>query len=312
MANLEKAIIRTLVFFDIFNYPLTLTEIWKWLYKPDKKYSLAEIRSALEHSEILKEKLSSQEGFYSLKGREEIYLVRKRNNNLVERKFSKALRITKFFRLMPFIKMVAICNSLAYGNAKNNSDIDFFIITQKNKIWLARFFTILVTKFLGKRPRPGDNKDAFCLSFFITEEHLSIKRIMLNDKDIYSYYWLSQIMPLYDPANFYEKFLQANPWLLNNLPQAYANEFVKEIKQTAGCRLVGKIFQWFVAPPLLANRLAGFYRQFQLSIIDRNLKSLVNVDTRVMIDEQMLKFHANDRRELFYHQWLAKLAELNI
>ncbi|MDP2812520.1 MAG: hypothetical protein Q8O32_02405, partial [bacterium] len=70
---LEESIIKTLVFFDIFDYPLTNLELYKWLYRPDKQYSLLQIKLALEQSEFLKNELVSCEGFYSLKNREHLY-----------------------------------------------------------------------------------------------------------------------------------------------------------------------------------------------------------------------------------------------
>ena len=146
MTNIEKSIIQTLAFFDIFSYPLTESEIWKWLYKPGKKVALSEIKNVLEDSEFLTDKVSKVEGFYSLKDRENTCYRRKQNNNVAEHKYRRAIRLAKLYRFIPFIRMMAVCNSLAISNAKEDSDIDFFIITKKNKIWLARFFSVLFIK----------------------------------------------------------------------------------------------------------------------------------------------------------------------
>ena len=127
MTNLEKSILKTLIFFDIFDYPLTATEIWKWLYRPGKKYSLSQVRQTLSDSQFLNKKIDSAEGFYGLQGRIHIFLRSKHNNNLAERKFAKAVRLAKLYRFIPFVRMIAIVNSLAYSNAKENSDIDFLV-----------------------------------------------------------------------------------------------------------------------------------------------------------------------------------------
>ena len=162
MTNLDNSILKTLIFFDIFDYPLTVTELWKWLYRPGEKYSLSQVKHALVNSPDLIGKIDSAEGFYSLKGRVHNFFRSKQNNNLAERKFSKAVRLAKFYRFIPFVRMMAVVNSLAYSNAKENSDIDFFIITSKNKIWLARFFTILFVRTFGLRHKKESNRDAFC------------------------------------------------------------------------------------------------------------------------------------------------------
>ena len=60
MQNLEKNLLKTLAFFDIFDYPLTLMEIYKYLpYEP-----IIEIKQALGESDKIQSKL----GFYFLAG----------------------------------------------------------------------------------------------------------------------------------------------------------------------------------------------------------------------------------------------------
>ena len=40
------------------------------------------------------------------------------------------------------------------------------------------------------------------------------------------------------------------------------------------------------------------------------LKSLVNLNTKVIVNNQMLKFHDNDRRDIFFKQWKERLSKL--
>ncbi len=303
MNDLEKSILKTLAFFDVFSYPLTAEEIFKWLYRPNDSYTLLAVKKALKDSQNLKGELSLTEAFYSLKGREYTAYIRKKNNNIAERKFYKAIRMIKMYRLIPFVRMVAVCNTLAYSNAREGSDIDLFIITRRGQIWLARFFTILLVKFLGKRPNEEDHTDTFCLSFFVDEDHLNIEKINIHGKDIYTPYWVAQLMPIYDPDGLYGKFIEENKWYRKYLPNAYSNQFSKPVAETRACRILERIFSFIFSPPGLNIWLNPLYRRFQYAIIDHNLKSLVNVDTRVIINERMLKFHDNDRREIFYKQW---------
>ena len=303
MNNLEKSILKTLAFFDIFNYPLTLTELWKWLYRSNGQVKLSAIKEALKTSQILKEKVSTIEGFYSLKDREFTCYLRKKNNKLAEGKFRKAIYLAKVFRYIPYVRMIAICNTLAYSNTKDDSDIDLFIIAKKNKMWLARFFTIMVVKMLRARPTEENTKDTFCLSFFIDEDHLNIKSAMLGNNDVYYPYWLGQLMPLYNPDNLYQKFLEDNKWYLEFLPNSYSNHFPKEVKQTFNSKLFSRVVEFVTSPPLLNKWLDDVYRRLQVSIIDSNIKSLVNIDSRVIVNEQMIKIYYNDNREFFSKKW---------
>jgi len=225
MNDLEKSILKTLAFFEVFSYPLTVSEIWKWLYKPQQDYKLSDVKEALESSDVLKEKLDTQEGFYYIKGRDHIYLKRKHNNNLAERKFRKVVYLAKIYRFIPFVKMMAVCNSLGYSNANEKSDIDLFIITKQGTIWLARFFTILIVKFLHMRPKEDTKKDTFCLSFFVDERYLDIENSRMGTNDIYYPYWVSNLIPVYNPYHLYQKFLAANLWHKDYLPNTYPNQF---------------------------------------------------------------------------------------
>ena len=314
MNNLEKSILKTIAFGDIFNYPLTTTEIYKWLFKPEKikgQYpSLFAIRNTLKNSEIIKEKISQKEGFYYMKGRRSIIYLRKQNNNLAESKFSRIVSLIKIYRFIPFVRMIAVCNSLAISNANENSDIDLFIIAKKDKIWLARFFTVILVKFFDLRPRKDKSKDTFCLSFFIDEDYLNIKNIILNNNDIYLPHWIQQLVPIYNPDYLYEKFMKANEWYKEYLPNGYNNEFVYEVKETYLSRFYNIIISSFFSIPFISYYLHNILRKIQILIIDRNLKSLVNLNTKVIVNNQMLKFHDNDRREIFYKKWKERVNKI--
>jgi hypothetical protein len=309
-SDLEKSIIKTIAYFDVFNFPLTTLELWKWLYRPREKYTLQQVREILDTSSWLKGRLSLQEGFFSLKNRDNIYLLRKQNNNWAERKFQKTVRIVKIFSFLPFVKMVAVCNNLSYSNSREASDIDLFVVSKKNKIWLARFFCLLILKILDLRPKEEDRRDKFCLSFFIDENYLNMKSVMLGQHDVHFVYWFSQFLPIYDPEKLYEKLLVANSWQADYLPNFYASEFINKVEPALLSKSVAKIINFLVQPPVIANWLYNKARLFQVKIIGRNLLAMVNIDTRVIINEQMLKFHSNDRRDQYFHEWKDSVKKL--
>ena len=162
--SIEKNIIKSICYFDIFDYPLTLPEIHQWLFQI--KTNLSDLKSVFEQSEFLKEKIGQKDGFYFLNGREEIIEIRKKRKEISEKKIKRAKKICKWLLFFnPFVKGVAVCNDLAYFNAPENSDIDLFIITQKNSIWAARFFLVFSLKLFGLRPTEKNKKDKICLSF---------------------------------------------------------------------------------------------------------------------------------------------------
>jgi len=62
--KLERGIISALAFYDMFNYPLTLVEIWRFLQEPageiaGESFSLGEILEAVERRETLRRKITN-------------------------------------------------------------------------------------------------------------------------------------------------------------------------------------------------------------------------------------------------------------
>ena len=297
MNNLQSAIVRTVVFFDIFDYPLTLMEIWKWLYITDgsqiaRKY-LADIKNELTQ---ITDTIEAKNGFYFLRGREQIIRTRLARYGLAEEKYKKAVKFIKIIRLIPFVKLVAVCNNLAYGNASGASDIDLFIIAKQNRVWSARFWVIGVLKLFGVRPAATSKKDTIDATFFISEDALNIEELMINsNNDIYLAYWAAQLAPVYDPDGLSEKFRRENGWLKNYLPNniGYELNWRRQVKRNRGTalvnRLVNLLFNWPAWEKIFKN--------YQLKIMPRILQEMMNKDSRVVVNDKILKFHQTDRRE---------------
>jgi len=228
-----KDYLPTIAYFDIFDYPLTRQEMEKWMIDPKVTQQVM----GSETTDFCRDVscIENLDGFFYLKGREELVFARKKRYLIAEKKYRRALRFARIFRLLPSVRMVAVCNTLAFSNAKDESDIDFFIITKPGKIWLTRFWLQSMLALLGIRPHDHgvSIKDALCLSFFITSDNLSLAGIRLEENDVYLALWISQLVPVYDPDNLYEKLWQENQWVKKVLPNTYFN-------QPARRRVIGK------------------------------------------------------------------------
>jgi len=290
--------LKTLIYFDIFDFPLTRLELEKWTYYDN------EINSITESANLIGEKY----GFYFLKGRERVIRERLDRYQIAERKFKKAIKIAKIFRWIPLIKLIAVCNRLGYSNAQDDSDIDLFIITQKNRIWLTRFLTVGFLSLFNLRPKGDITRDKFCLTFFVSEGNLNLEKILLPKEkglsDIHFIYWLSQFVPIYEKDKMWSKFTQANSWIKKYLPnfyqyQTHKRRNVKPVVLSSRCYTVS----------LLGNSLEKLAKKIQLAIMPKKLKELADgKNTNVIISAQILKFHANDRRRKYRNLFQQKYA----
>ncbi len=193
--NLAEAILKTFAFFDTFDYPLTPFEVWRLC---ELKVEFFEILDILKE-DFLSARLVQKNGFYFFKGREILIDYRRQFAILSEEKMRRARLAIRFWKFVPGLKGVAICNNFYY---RPESDIDLFVITSKNSLWLTRAVVTLVTHFLGMRMDRKRIANQVCLSFFVSENGLSLSSLMLPESDPYFVYWFAFLDPLYDDGIF--------------------------------------------------------------------------------------------------------------
>ncbi|MFH1781259.1 MAG: hypothetical protein ABH835_01440 [Patescibacteria group bacterium] len=298
MNNLDQSILKTVCYFDLFDYPLTLLEIRKWLWQnPEKNLNL------IEHSLNNNPNIASKQGFYFLKDREKLVELRKQRYINSQLKFKKRLKFIKILTYLPFVEGIFIANNLAVSNVKDDSDIDLIIVAKKN-IWTTRLFTTTKIAALGLRPTPQKSKDKICLSVYLTHNHLNLEKYKINRQDIHYTYWADQIIPIYDKNNIYKKYREANHWIKTDLPNSLAYQVAKprKIDNNVWKDISQNIFG------LLS--FEKFYKKIQLKKLPLKLKNLMNKDNRVVINDEILKFHDNDPREEIQKNWETKYNNL--
>jgi hypothetical protein len=290
---LEQAVIRTLAWFSLTKYPVTVFEIWKWMIEPVRSYELSEIYRVLHESEWLAQKIQSSGGHYALKGTPPICeQVKERRARFVDavRKFGLLKRVLPFIQIVPGVQSVGAVNTLSWWFTSRESDIDLYVITRPNHIWLSRLLLVAPFALSKKRPHTGV-QDPFCFSFFSTPNALQMETIKL-ERDYYLAFWCRSIVPLIDHRGDFRQFQQENRWVDQMLPHAYSRSI--HPYQQARYRLAFPFsFQLFNAPS----------RVIQHRRLPKALKEMANIDSRVVLSDEMLKFHQNDRRKLYRDQF---------
>lgn len=311
MTRLEAAILSTLAYFDVFEYPLTAVEAWKWCYvqRPEAsdQRSAASLGQVFDTLDRLRRegRVGSRHGFWFLPRRDALVETRMVRSTIAEAKFERAKRLVRILRFFPFVRTICVCNSLAYGNARRESDIDFFILTAPRRTWSARFFTTAFLKLLRLRPTRGKTRDRFCLSFFVATDAPSLDVFKRDSEDPYLVFWVSQLVPMYDEAAF-EAFWRTNAWIRERLPNALAVAPTSRRKiRPAGGVKRGIEFLARLVPE-------RFLRAIQEGILPSHLRELANRDTRVVITDSVLKFHDNDRREAYAKMFTERLTAMKV
>ena len=311
LSFLDLFLIDTVSFFDIFDYPLTLLEIYNFLYingMEGENYSITDVKNALEKSPIIKHVIKSADGYYFLAGRAENIIARGEKYKIADKKLKRAQRFVRMARYVPFIEFIAVCNNLALLNAGEKSDIDLFIITRKKRLFFVRFWAMLISFVLGLRVTKNKQKDRICLSFFVSDDNLDLSEIALPGTDIYLIYWLAWLLPIYVDNLVYKKFIEKNMWVKKYLPNLLFNESSEPllIGDTDSSRSFKNFFNFFLSGSF-GWLIEKMLKYFQLAAMSAEKKQMAKKDdSQVIINEQMLKFHQNDRREYFRNQFEKK------
>ena len=199
LSNNANAALLTLMYFDVFRHPLTLDELFK--YCQWKSCSLTDIASAIE--ELQQHGLvNDRDGFYFITGAEHTINLRIERNKRALLYGSKAEKWSRFISGFPFVRTVCISGSLSKGTMDKDGDIDYFIITEPGRLWVARTALILFKKIFLL-----NSKKYFCVNYFIDTNHLSIP-----DRNLFTATEIVFVKPMRD-VNSFATFTQENKWI---------------------------------------------------------------------------------------------------
>jgi len=274
MGNKYKAIVSTLLYSDIFDFPLTEAEIFYYLLT-DTKISKSEFRQALTQ---LLPHLTYQKPYIALPNRENIIQRRRNNERWLNLKRKQASQIARILSYIPTIYFIGLSGGVGVGSSNKNDDIDFFIITKKNCIYITRLISLLFLAILGKRRKRGEKnaRDKICLNMFLDESSLALP---LDRHDIYTAHEIAQIYPLVERNNTYLRFLSANKWISTFLAHAKLGRKVKfqKLKQSLGESLL------IILEPIA--------RYIQIKHIKRH-------KTKEIVTNNFIAFHPRDYRSI--------------
>ena len=214
--DITRSIIKTLCYSQIFSYPLTVSELFKYLIS-SKKITREELLLALYRNHNLFE---HKDQYVVLRGDGKLVQERVKRKAYARSKLAKALWIAQILSFLPTIKLIGHSGSLSMYNAKKEDDIDLFFITSKNSLWITRALITIVLLFLGEKRRKNDRMaaDKICPNMFLSEDALMIKK---THRNLYAAHEVAQLKILFSKDHIYEKFLKENKWVLRYIPHAF-------------------------------------------------------------------------------------------
>jgi predicted nucleotidyltransferase len=122
---------------------------------------------------------------------------------------------------IPWVKLVGVTGSVAAYNTDKKSDVDIFVITTKNRMWLSRGFSVVFLKNILKRyPKKGKSAGQICPNIFIDEKNLEWPK---KQQNIYTAHEIVMMQPIINKDDMYFKFIKANNWIHKYFPHFRVN-----------------------------------------------------------------------------------------
>ncbi|MBI2039732.1 hypothetical protein HYT18_01540 [Candidatus Microgenomates bacterium] len=299
---MEKAILKTLIYADIFDYPLTIFEVHKWLI--GMKVTLRQVEKALKKLNQ-ESRIKNKGEYYFLHGKHRLVSKRQRRQTQSAQYLRKAQLITIFLKAIPWIKLVGVSGGLAMDNADKNDDIDLFIITSKNRLWISRLLALGLLSLTGQRRKAGDlgQKIAgkLCINTLLEEDKLE-----QANKDIYLAHEVLQMKVLWQRNGIYSKYLLDNEWVFKFLPSWVGDARGPATSSLRGVKRRSNLINKEIATPFglaMTDYLERLAKWFQLKVMRKP-------EGMERIEDGALYFHPQDCRPKVLAEYGQKLKKI--
>jgi hypothetical protein len=291
MGSSKEQILKTLLYSDIFDYPLRKEEIWEFLIsseKPDKKEILRYLNTKNTFFE-------SWNNLFFIKGRKDIVGTRINRKKYSLQKINFAKKIINKLAIIPTVRFIGISGALAMLNSEKDDDVDLFVVAAGNCVWITRLLMVILLSFLGvyRRKKDKNVSNKICLNMLIDEKALFFPK---QRHDLYTAHEIFQIMPIFNRDKTYEKFLKSNAWIKELLPNIFAKKSKTPIVLKTS--LINKSINYLMR--IFVIEFAA--RNIQLWYMKKNI-------TKETVSNNFLAFHPFDYKSHVLNSYKKKLGK---
>ncbi len=239
-------------YFDIFSHPLHKRELIRLCNtnESDLNREIDALKNAGHCYEM--------QDFVSIRA-EILPLIEERElkEKRAEKYFDKLPFYARLIRSFPFVKGIAISGSLSKNVMHEDGDIDYFIITDKGRLWICRTFLVVFKKIFLL-----NSKKYFCVNYFVDEENLFIP-----DENIFTAIEIQYLLPVYN-NEIISKFRTENNWSTK-----FINPFERfiDVKEVKGKSWIGRFIQ-FVFKGKMGDRFDLYLMKFTYKKWEKKFK----------------------------------------
>jgi hypothetical protein len=201
----QGEVIRTLLYYDIWDYPLTRAELYAFLPVPAR--STGEFEEALRRL-VEAGAVGEDRGYYFVPGTREGSVDNRLRGEAHARRLWRMAKIAAHvIKRFPFVRGIFVSGDLSKNMTNRESDVDFLILTEPGRLWIARMLLIAFKKTVLL-----NRKKFFCVNSFASTDNLRIAQ-----KNIYQASEIAQLKPLFN-TRLFDSYIEANGWIRGYFP----------------------------------------------------------------------------------------------
>jgi hypothetical protein len=274
---IEQAILKTVLYSDLFDYPLTFDEIAHYLIGVSAEAN--QVRERLSEPIWLNGQIARVDRFVTVRGRESIVARRLDRSLASDRLWPRARRFVHVLAALPFVRMIGITGALAMDNSAANDDIDVMIVTAPQRVWLTRALSVglvYIGKILG---------DTLCPNYVVSENAL-----LLETQTLFGAHEFMQMAPLYG-LDVYARMRALNNWIDLLLPNARSPlRSEPEIRSGSIGRAFKRLGEW-----LLSGSIGDRLERWEMTRkVKKFQPQLDQPDSNAILDRDHVKGHFQD------------------
>lgn len=230
--KLQTAILLTLAYSAQFEYPLTTRELYIRLIRIGEDKRLTSKQTFVEAlvELVVQGFVRYDDEYWALSGQETLSQTRTERALATQEKFIELKPLLRFMNWLPGVAGVAITGSAAVQNASAEADVDFLIVTEKNRLWLIRPLVVFFAYLYGKRRTwAREEKNSWCFNLWLERDSLAQPT---QTHSLYVAYEVCQAQWLISNQNCKESFYYRNAWAASYLPNFYSWSKVRGVPST--------------------------------------------------------------------------------
>ncbi len=195
-------VLRLILYFDLFQHPLRLSELVRLITPGDERPVLAAVEGLRQEGLV-----AGAPPWVHRPGQEGLVVRRAERERAAERLWPSARRAAALLSRLPYVRGLLVTGSLSKNSVDPDGDVDFMVLVEPGRVWTLK--TLLQA---GRRVLPDPARELFCTNYLLDTAHSRI-----DDRNLYTAIELATAVPIYG-RDAVVALMRENAWAARFVP----------------------------------------------------------------------------------------------